>query len=71
MPDFVQLVEAFGHRALRASSLDELKQAVSLAFSQECKNQTVFVDVRVDPNVRLLPMQERGCSPSASSSAGH
>ncbi|MXW07750.1 MAG: biosynthetic-type acetolactate synthase large subunit [Gammaproteobacteria bacterium] len=69
MPDFVQLVEAFGHRALRASTRDELKRAVSLAFSHECKSQTVFVDVRVDPNVRLLPREERGCSTSASSSA--
>ena len=71
MPDFVQLVEAFGHRALRASTHDELKQAVSLAFSQECKNQTVFVDVQVDPNVRLLPPQERGFSTSDSSSVSH
>ena len=59
MPDFVKLVESFGHRALRATSLDELKQAVNLAFSEECKSQTIFVDVRVDPNEFALPTKER------------
>lgn len=60
MPDFVQLVEAFGHCALRATSLDQLKQAVKLAFSEEYKRKTVFVDVRVDPNVLLLSTHNRG-----------
>ncbi|MXZ55527.1 MAG: biosynthetic-type acetolactate synthase large subunit [Gammaproteobacteria bacterium] len=64
MPDFVQLVESFGHRALRATSLDELKQAVYLAFSEEYKNQTVFVDVWVDPNVLVLPTKKRGSGTS-------
>ena len=60
LPDFVQLVESFGHRALRATSLNELKQAVKLAFSEECKSQTVFVDVWVEPNVLMCPTKKRG-----------
>lgn len=65
LPDFVQLVESFGHRAIKATSLDELKQAVNLAFSKEYKNQTVFVDVWVDPNVLVLPTRKRGSETSA------
>ena len=58
MPDFVQLVESFGHRALRATTREELKHAVGLAFSDEFKTQTIFVDVRLDPNVTLLQRVE-------------
>ena len=57
LPDFVQLVEAFGHHALRVSSHDELKEAVNLAFSEEYERKTVFVDVQVEPNVLVLPTQ--------------
>lgn len=60
MPDFVQLVEAFGHRALRATSRDQLDQAIKLAFSKEYERKTVFVDVRIDPSVLVLPTQKRG-----------
>lgn len=60
MPDFVRLVESFGHRALRAATLDELKQAVDVAFSDECKEQTVFVDITLDPDAVLLSAQNRG-----------
>lgn len=57
MPDLVQLVEAFGHRALSVTSRDELKDAINLAFSEEYERKTVFVDVRVEPNVLVLPTQ--------------
>lgn len=60
MPDFVQLVESFGHRALRATTLEELKKAVSLVFSDECNAETVFVDVSIDPNELLFPVQNHG-----------
>lgn len=60
MPDFVQLVESFGHRALRATTDEELQQAISLAFSDECKLDTVFIDVTIDPNVLVLPTLKRG-----------
>lgn len=60
MPDFVRLVESFGHLALRAETPAELKQAVGTAFSDECKKRTVFVDVTLDPNTMLSSAKSRG-----------
>ena len=54
MPDFVQLVESFGHRAIRATNIEELKQAIRLALSDEFKTQTMFVDVSLDSNASIL-----------------
>ena len=55
MPDFVQLVESFAHRALRVTTHEELQQALTLAFSEECRSEAVFIDISIDPNVLLLP----------------
>ncbi len=70
MPDFVQLVEAFGHHALRVSSHDELKEAVNLTFSEEYERKTVFVDVQVEPNVLVLPTQNSDFDTSVKDSVG-
>lgn len=60
MPDLVHLVESFGHRALRATTDEELQHALTIAFSDECRFDTVFVDVTIDPNILVLPTLKRG-----------
>ena len=60
MPDFVQLVESFGHRGLHVTTHEELQDALELAFSLECKADTVFVDVKIDPDILVLPSLKRG-----------
>lgn len=69
MPDLVQLVESFGHRALRATTHEELQRAITLALSDECRLDTVFVDVTIDPNVLVLPTLKRGGTLSETISA--
>ena len=70
MPDFVQLVESFGLRAFRASTHRELDHVIGVAFSEECKADTVFVDVTIDPNVLVLPTLKRGGTLNETISAG-
>lgn len=58
LPDFVKLVEAYGHVGIRITKLSELKQKMDEAFA--LKNRLVFVDVRVDPSEHVYPMAIKG-----------
>nr|WP_211162766.1 acetolactate synthase 3 large subunit [Alteromonas ponticola] len=55
MPDFVKLAEAYGHVGIRVDHPDELEAAMEQCFS--LKERLVFVDVRVDQNEHVYPMQ--------------
>ena len=55
MPDFVKLAEAYGHVGIRVDSLDELDEAMQRCFSY--KDRLVFMDVLVDQNEHVYPMQ--------------
>ncbi len=57
LPDFVKLVEAYGHVGMQVNHPDELDGAIKEAF--EIKNRLVFVDVLVDETEHVYPMQVR------------
>ncbi len=55
MPDFVKLAEAYGHVGIKVDHPDELEDAMERCF--KLKDRLVFVDVRVDQNEHVYPMQ--------------
>ncbi len=55
MPDFVKLAEAYGHVGIRVDHPDELESAMEQCFKH--KDRLVFVDVRIDQNEHVYPMQ--------------
>jgi acetolactate synthase-1/2/3 large subunit len=57
LPDFVKLVEAYGHVGMRVEHPSELKSTLEKAF--ELKDRLVFVDVLVDQSEHVYPMQVR------------
>jgi acetolactate synthase-1/2/3 large subunit len=56
LPDFVKLVEAYGHVGIQVKERDELPQALEDTFGKY-KNRLVFLDVAVDENEHVYPMQ--------------
>ncbi|TWX69121.1 acetolactate synthase 3 large subunit [Colwellia sp. C1TZA3] len=57
LPDFVKLAESYGHVGMQINKLDELDEKIEEAFA--IKNRLVFVDVLVDENEHVYPMQIR------------
>lgn len=55
MPDFVKLAEAYGHIGIKVDKLDELDDAMARCFAE--KNRLVFMDILVDQNEHVYPMQ--------------
>jgi acetolactate synthase-1/2/3 large subunit len=55
MPDFIKLVEAYGHIGIKVDKLEELDDAMSRCFAE--KNRLVFMDIAVDQNEHVYPMQ--------------
>ena len=62
LPNFVELVESFGHVGLSASNLEELDSAVTEAFSPKHKDHLVFIDAYIDPDEHVYPMSVKGGS---------
>ncbi|MFM2480487.1 acetolactate synthase 3 large subunit [Celerinatantimonas sp. YJH-8] len=58
VPDFVKLAEAYGHLGIQVSDPDKLTEAMEWAFSQ--KGRVVFMDILVDPEEHVYPMQIKG-----------
>nr|WP_269468578.1 acetolactate synthase 3 large subunit [Alteromonas sp. ASW11-130] len=55
MPDFAKLAEAYGHVGIRVDHPDQLEAAMEKCFS--LKDRLVFMDVRIDQNEHVYPMQ--------------
>ena len=55
LPDFVKLAESYGHVGIRVDSPDQLRPAMEKAFS--LKDRLVFMDIQVDPDEHVYPMQ--------------
>ncbi|WP_252178229.1 acetolactate synthase 3 large subunit [Endozoicomonas sp. 4G] len=55
LPDFVKLAESYGHVGMRVNRPEELLPAMEEAFS--LKDRLVFMDIQVDPNEHVYPMQ--------------
>jgi len=60
LPDFVSLVDSFGHVGLRVCKHSELEPTLKKAFSDELKNKLVFVDILVDAHEHVYPMAIKG-----------
>ena len=56
LPDFVKLVEAYGHVGIRVEGRDELPQALEDTFGKY-NDRLVFLDVAVDETEHVYPMQ--------------
>ncbi|WP_301391402.1 acetolactate synthase 3 large subunit [Thalassolituus sp. UBA2107] len=55
LPDFVQLAGAYGFRAIKVHTVEELEPALEEAFRN--KDELVFLDIYVDPREHVYPMQ--------------
>jgi acetolactate synthase-1/2/3 large subunit len=56
LPDFIKLAESYGHIGIRVESRDQLPQALDDALVKY-KDRLVFLDVAVDPEEHVYPMQ--------------
>ena len=55
LPDFVRLAESYGHVGIKITKNSELKKGIAKALS--IKDRLVFVDIYVDPDEHVYPMQ--------------
>ena len=55
LPDFVKLVESYGHVGMRVERYEDLEGAMREAFAM--KDRLVFMDIYVDPFEHVYPMQ--------------
>ncbi|MBR9883740.1 MAG: acetolactate synthase 3 large subunit [Oceanospirillales bacterium] len=55
LPDFVKLVEAYGHVGMKVEKYADLEGAMREAFA--LKDRLVFMDIAVDPYEHVYPMQ--------------
>jgi len=56
LPDFVALVESYGHVGFKINRLDELEDVLAEVYSEKLKDKLVFVDIQTDPEVHVYPM---------------
>jgi acetolactate synthase-1/2/3 large subunit len=54
LPNFIELVESYGHVGFKIEKNSDLKETLEEAFS--IKDKLVFVDVYVDPSEHVYPM---------------
>lgn len=54
LPDFVKLMEAYGHVGIRVDKKADLEGAMREAFA--LKDRLVFLDIHVDPHEHVYPM---------------
>ena len=54
LPNFVELVESYGHVGFKIEKNSELKTTLEKAFS--IKDKLVFIDIYVDPGEHVYPM---------------
>jgi acetolactate synthase-1/2/3 large subunit len=55
LPDFVKLAESYGHVGFVVESADQLESTLIEAMA--IRDKAVFVDVRIDPDEHVYPMQ--------------
>lgn len=55
LPDFVKLAEAYGHVGIKVEKPEELDDAMARCFA--LKDKLVFMDIAVDQNEHVYPMQ--------------
>ncbi len=55
LPDFIKLMESYGHVGMKVTKRSELKAKLEECFAM--KDKTVFMDIYVDPSEHVYPMQ--------------
>lgn len=55
LPDFIKLVESYGHRGFKVTDKKELLPCLKKVFSKH-KKELVFLDIYVDPSEHVYPM---------------
>ena len=60
LPDFVHLVESFGHVGYRVEDLGALDAVMADVFGDKHKSDLVFVDAHIDPDEHVYPMAIKG-----------
>jgi len=55
LPDFVALVESYGHTGMRVNELSELQSTLERAFA--LKDKLVLVEIKVETSEHVYPMQ--------------
>ena len=55
LPDFVKLMEAYGHVGIRVTKKEELREKLAECFA--LKDRVVFMDINVDQSEHVYPMQ--------------
>lgn len=60
LPDFVKLVEAYGHVGMKVTRFDDLEEKMRECFS--LTDRVVFMDIYVDRSEHVYPMQVQGSS---------
>lgn len=58
IPDFAAIAEAYGHVGIRINKPEELEEGIATALA--LKDRLVFVDINVDENEHVYPMQIKG-----------
>lgn len=60
LPDFVKLVESYGHIGLRINKTEELEKKLILALKKLSEGNLVFLDIEIDNSEHVYPMQVQG-----------
>ncbi|CAL4321004.1 Acetolactate synthase isozyme 3 large subunit [Buchnera aphidicola (Eriosoma grossulariae)] len=60
LPDFVQLVESYGHIGMHVDSPNKLEKKLKSALFYVKKNNLVFLNIQIDHSEHVYPMQIRG-----------
>ncbi|PCK03645.1 MAG: acetolactate synthase 3 large subunit [Alteromonadaceae bacterium] len=55
LPDFIKLAESYGHVGIKVTKREELKSKMEECFA--IKDRVVFMDIYVDPQEHVYPMQ--------------
>ena len=58
IPDFIKLVEAYGHVGIRVEKPEDVRPALEKAFAM--KDRVVFLDIMTDRTENVYPMIEAG-----------
>ncbi|CAL4321460.1 Acetolactate synthase isozyme 3 large subunit [Buchnera aphidicola (Protaphis terricola)] len=60
LPDFVKLVESYGHIGLRVDKKEELEKNIMFSLKKLKEGNLVFLDIQIDNSEHVYPMQIQG-----------
>lgn len=60
LPDFVQLVQSYGHIGMQITQPNEIEEKINIALSKSKAGNLVFLDIIIDTSEHVYPMQIRG-----------